>query len=310
MPMMPWWMMLQLSPQVAQYSGAANDESLPPAANMGDPFSSNLPPSMGGRGSYPNVNDQFPGARTSINPNSVVNNAPTGVIPTGMTPGSPNDQFPLPVWSDETIPPVDPGLEPPPKFTDVYPAGELPEDTDTSPIAGSRPSGGQGDRRDDSGQVPGVDLTLNDHINMILNNLGLPPVPTGYNPFGGLPEGFTETNPFGHGAPTFTGPGSFGPVFSGGSVFHQLPGVRGGPLAGGRGFNYEGMTNFGALPNSWATGMGLNMAAGTRIGADRRNYKNAVMALMAANSARMAGSADHIAGGGGSGHNIANPSTA
>lgn len=60
-----------------------------------------------------------------------------------------------------------------------------------------------------------------------------PSLPPGYNPFGGLPAGFTEENRFGGGAPTFTYRGSVGPGWSlGSSLFNQMPGVRGGPLAG------------------------------------------------------------------------------
>ena len=65
----------------------------------------------------------------------------------------------------------------------------------------------------------------------------LPPMPSGSvslptqkrqggggfgNPFGGLPQGFTESSRFGMGAPTFTGPGAFGGQFSGGSAFHGI----------------------------------------------------------------------------------------
>jgi hypothetical protein len=35
-----------------------------------------------------------------------------------------------------------------------------------------------------------------------------PPSGGGWNPFGGLPQGFTESGRFGMGAPTFTGPGA------------------------------------------------------------------------------------------------------
>jgi hypothetical protein len=61
----------------------------------------------------------------------------------------------------------------------------------------------------------------------------LPNMPQGYDPFGGLPEGFQENNRFGMGAPTFTGPGSTGPQWGGGSIFNaNLPGGRATPLPG------------------------------------------------------------------------------
>lgn len=58
------------------------------------------------------------------------------------------------------------------------------------------------------------------------NVTGNPPTGGGdFNPFGGLPEGFTESNRFGGGAPNFSGPGSFGPQWQGGSIFAS----HGGP---------------------------------------------------------------------------------
>lgn len=51
--------------------------------------------------------------------------------------------------------------------------------------------------------------------------------------FSGLPEGFREGNRFGGGAPTFEGPGFTGPSWQpGGSIFGQMPGIRGGALPG------------------------------------------------------------------------------
>lgn len=59
-------------------------------------------------------------------------------------------------------------------------------------------------------------------VSLPIHGGGAPPVAGGggYNPFGGLPEGFTETNRFGGGAPIFTPPGFSGPQWTpGGSIF-------------------------------------------------------------------------------------------
>jgi len=55
-------------------------------------------------------------------------------------------------------------------------------------------------------------------------------MPEGYDPFGGLPPGFTEGNRFGGGAPNFSGPGSFGPQWQGDSIFASHGGLPGSHL--------------------------------------------------------------------------------
>jgi len=115
---------------------------------------------------------------------------------------------------------------------------DLPADDQTpSTVATGAgiPSGGQGNRQDDSGQVPGVDLGMRDRVNEMLHNLGLPPLPTNYDPFGGLPAGWADLTRasnlehgtgFNTGAPVFSMTG--GPQWSGGSIFGGTFANRGG----------------------------------------------------------------------------------
>lgn len=138
---------------------------------------------------------------------------------------------------------------------------------------------------------------------MILQNLGLPPLPTNYDPFGGLgglPPGFTENPNIGGGAPIFTAPGAVGPNWNpGGSIFggRGLPIVPGSTVGPGN-LGGGGMINFGGLPNSWTYSMLSPQMKALLTGALNRDATS------------RAQSTDHIAGGGGAGHNIRNVSTA
>lgn len=183
---------------------------------------------------------------------------------------------------------------------------------------GGIPSGGQGDRRDDSGQVPGVDLSMRDRINQMFRSMGLPPLPSNFtftggpspqqrflsgqdvDPLSGI-ETPTGYNPYGPGGM----PGTRGIVspsspagggsFFGGTGLPIVPGSTVGPgnLGGG------GAISLGGLPNSWSTGIGLNMAAGNYHGPlSRAQYKALMTAAMAANTAIHAGAGERLPGGG------------
>jgi hypothetical protein len=216
---MPWWMRLY------QPRTATGNESLPPPASTGDPFNTpNVPagpPGFGGPGSYPIATPAPSETFNPVEPDILPGNeaAPTGPSTVGgLLPDTPN-LFP--------------------------PGGGYPSTTAGAPPMGT-PSMGQGDRGDDSGRVPGVDLSIMDKANMALKNLGLPPLSTNFNMFGGLPPGFTEGNRFGGGAPTFTGPGFTGPGWSpGGSIFGGTLSPTGWVAGGGNFNNQGGVVNMG-----------------------------------------------------------------
>lgn len=174
-----------------------------------------LPPGQGGPGSYP---AQTP-TPTPATPNQWGQNLnfSGGVnypVPIGLTPGAPNDQFPLPVGGSnqppynnqnagtESVPSTIPqnqlwpsdNTDTPPPTPDVPPPNNAPPDVRNAPPQQA------------AGNLPGPPL-----IN-----------------FGGLPPGFTESNQFGGGAPIFTPQGFTGPQWSpGGSIFGSrfIPGL-------------------------------------------------------------------------------------
>lgn len=161
------------------------------------------------------------------------------------------------------------------------------------------------DDTDDRANTPFVNRTA--HLTPWWANSGNTPgwlpsfYPAGVGPFTGLPPGFTESNRFGGGAPIFTPPGFSGPQWNpGGSIF----GGRGNPITPGTYVGAVGGSpspiNVGALPNSWANAIGLNLAASNYNGPlSRAQYKRAMEAAIAANQARASGSGPgHIAGGG------------
>jgi len=209
-------------------------------------------------------------------------------VPTGLQPGWPNNQFPLPTGGAPTQPnpnyvSIDVLANPPSGI--IYP-GQQPQQpqqpTNIDPNAVNAdpfapPSRPLPPGYNTNAEIPGVNLSPTDRVNMFLNNLGLPPLPAGYSPFGGLPPGMTETNRFGGGAPNFpyinpslnVGP-QFGP---GGSIFEGGPnlnpdiysannpygygqvGMSTVPAPGGGGPAplYQG----GGTPNVWQIAMGV-----------------------------------------------------
>lgn len=182
------------------------------------------PPSQGGPGSYPAggpppnegmVPMPIPGMLQTPNQWDQSGNFSGGVnypVPIGMTPGYPNDQFPLPAGGGqppfnnpsagtESVPTTIPQNQ---LWPNDVPPPQVPPPVGPPPTpqagGGAPPSPPQG------GNLPGPPL-----IN-----------------FGGLPPGFIEANRFGGGAPSFTPAGSVGPQwYPGGSIFgaHYIPGL-------------------------------------------------------------------------------------
>lgn len=261
MPYQPWWIryMAMAAPQAA--TGSQGEDTLPPPADLTDPFNTPdvpaLTPSQGGPGSYPSVIPSptpgpsptpFFGTPNQFGPGT--NFVPMPIsYPSPSPSGTPNDPFgptnipvepgdlpePVDTQTPSTVAtgggpgPVDPtgaGIATP----ELFPSGSkipisLYPGAPTSTVSG--PGGGT---------VPGENLNLRDRVNALLHSAGLPPLPTNFDPFGGiggLPPGFTETNRFSGGAPIFTPPGFTGPNWSpGGSIFGG-PGV---PIVPGSGF--------------------------------------------------------------------------
>jgi len=290
-----------LEQQMQRASGtvAGGESALPPpdlptpAPTEPSMVPNNLPPGQGGPGSYPAggptpneggypIPIQLPSPTPSPSavPVSYDPNTPTPdqwgpntsfvPMPVAMSPGAPNDVAPLPTGgvtpNDLVNPPANlpPGTPPPPTSGPM----DYPPATPAPPMPTGRGVGYN---------PAGVNLSINDRINMILNSLGLPPLPAGYDPTGGLPAGFTEGNRFGGGAPVFTGPGDFGPNFSpGGSIFGGrglpiVPGSTAGPgnLGGGGGMLsspwqfYEGTRSPAFL--AWMAANGINRHDATRM---------------------------------------------
>ena len=146
------------------------------------------------------------------------------------------------------------------------PPDDITDQPPSTVATGGTPSGGQGDRNDDSGLVPGVDLSFRDRINQILHNMGLPPLPTNYTPFGGTPPDMVENRPgIGErGAPTFefTNPTlNAGPPWVGSTPFGGHFANRGGftpgsfaPIAG----------EASVLPSTWQMAMSRGIWGGRR----------------------------------------------
>jgi hypothetical protein len=239
----------------ASGQGQIGDVDIPPANPSATPTTApDLGPALGGptgpaAGAPGTVPQWPPGNAISLTP-------PSDPVP-------PPAQQPAGIAANPWAPP------PPPQVGNVPGANEplLPAAPGAPPSGGGTPSGGQGDRQDDSGKVAGVDLSPTDRINMILHSLGLPSVPTGYDPFSGLPPGFSEGNRFGGGAPTFTPPNFSGPNWSpGGSIFGGTL-APGGWVAGGG--NIGNLGSGGTMANVSALG-GYNAQGWKHIGQPTR----------------------------------------
>ena len=225
-----------VSPNV--YPGA-NPTATPTGMPYGEP-----PSGAGGGFDARATGLEFPGSDLPVPPPPGGNDVPSTVA-TGEGPpsGPPQPPYYNPNAGTEAVSPNLPSGGWPQEET---PPSGLPPNNSQPPKNAPQYAGGD--------RTPaGVTLSPADRIRIFFQNLGLPPPPTGYDPFGGLPEGFTESNRFGQGAPTFTGPGFTGPAWSGGSIFGQLPGVRGGPLAGAT-FNLG--ASGGNLGDTWANAIG------------------------------------------------------